>query len=264
MNYNLNEYKQLKIKEVNYFLRGINFNNIGKKHEKIIDYASPECSSFFNVIGPCRLITEEFLIRIKEKYGDLIYVDLEFASSKEEVDAAIESFVNNIRKELDEYKYTVIKQTFIDKEKLEEDHVTINNHSKYNVKENNLINLGLNFIKIQIGDKIYGTPKNGKESEKEDVTLNNLNTMLIYVYALLGMINDKKEKEEEFIDFIAEHCKATDPKYFELRKLQAVFLNIKTYDDFIEKYNELIAQIKEIFVQEAEKIEESTPKPKAR
>ena len=240
MNYNLEEYKKLRGKEVEYFLRDINFSNIVKRDTKIIEYASPECSAFFNEVGPIRFITEEFLIRVKEYYGILINTDFEFASSKEEVDAAIKVFVDKVRKDLDEYKYTIIKQSFIDKDKIKEKYISINNHNEYNVKEGNLISLGLNFMKIQIGDKVFGVPKTGREAEKEEVVLDNLNIMLVYVYCLIGMINDKKNKKDELIDFTAMKFKVIDPRYLEIHdEVITSYLNIKNYYEFIVKCGEL-------------------------
>ena len=257
------EYKKNRIREVQYFLRGIKFSNIKKYDSKIIDYVTPECSYFFNKELVNRYITEELLIKVKRYYDVLvskimtINIDMEFCKNMKDVDEEVSMFVNkidkevklfvdNIRKELEEYKLTIIKQTFINPSDINGRYISIDDHTKYKVKEDNLINMGLNFIKVKVGNNIYEIPKNGREAENDDVVLDDLNTIIVYIYALLSMIKDKKQKKEDFVDFIAENVKVTDPRYFEFLKLQDVFLNIKNYDEFIYEYNKMILKIKKL------------------
>lgn len=237
---NLNEYKNSKIKEIDHFLRGLNFDNIGIKDKKIIEYLTPECDEYFNKDEVYRSLTERLLTKIREHYNNLVDTQLEYASSQEEIDLEIKKFVDQVRKEVDKYKHTTIKIAFQPKKETDEG-VAIEELQE--VKEKNLINTGLNFIKIKIGDIIYSAPKTHAEAEKEDVTLDNLNIIIVYVYVLTCMINDKKQKQEEFIDYIAQNFKVTDEEYLELRKLQGIFLNERNYDDFIAKYNAASEQV---------------------
>lgn len=254
MSFNLNEYKKMKINELQYFFRGINFKNVNKEGSIIIDYATPECSEFFNGKNSSRCITEEFLKRIKENYNDLIFTDLEFSGSKEEVDSSIMRFIGSLRRELEEYKLTLITQEFVPEEKIEKKYISISEHEKYRARENNLLYMGLNFIKLQIGQNVYSLPKTGNEAEKEDRVVDNLNIIIIYMYALISMIRDKKEKLSEFVDTVSANINVKDSRYPEMMRMQFTLLNIKNYDDFVMEYNELIEKIKNSELQETSQV----------
>lgn len=254
MTFNLNEYKKMKIKELQYFFKGVNFKNIQKDGGVIIDNVTPECSNFFNGNNPSHLITLEFLKRIKENYYNLVFTDLEFSSSKEEVDYAILQFVSNLRRELDEYKLTLIKQEFIPEEKIDKGHISIGKHQKYRVREDNLINLGLNFIKLQIGENVYSFPKTGNEAEKEDKVADELNSIMIYIYLLISSIKDKKEKLSEFVDTVSANIDVKDPRYLEMMRMQYTLLNIKNFDDFILEYEKLIDEVKKSSLQDMSQV----------
>lgn len=251
---NLNEYKKMKTNDLKYFFRGVNFKNINKEGSVVIDDVTPECSEFFNGNNPSCRITEEFLKRIKENYNNLIFTDLEFSSSKEEVDYAILQFVSNIRRELDEYKLTLIKQEFVPKEKIEKDYISIGEHQKYSVREDNLLYMGLNFIKLRIGENIYSMPKTGHEAEKEDKVADDLNLIMIYIYLLISAIKDKKQKISEFVDVVSENIDVKDPKYLEMMRMQFSLLNIKDYEEFILKYEEMIEKIKNPKLQDMSRV----------
>lgn len=253
----LNEYKSNKIKEINYFLRGINFQNIGIKEKPIINH-SPECDEFFNKNRIFREITERFLNKIKEYYNNLLDTELEFASSQEEIDRAVLNFVEKTKEELNNYKNLIIKAAF---KSVEQEHIIIDELPE--VREKNLINTGLNFIRVKLGTKEYPTAKTGFEAEKEDEVLDNLNIMIIYIYVLVCMINDKKQKKEEFIDLIAENFSPTDPKYGEHLNTHLQLLNEKNYDKFVELYYAEIEKIKAQLVGARQK-QETKPKTGSR
>lgn len=244
MSFNLNEYKKMKINELKYFFSGINFKNVNKEGKIIIDCATPECSEFFNGKNLSRCITEEFLKRIKEYYYDLIFTDLEFSTSKEEVDSSIMRFIGSLRRELDEYKLTVIKQEFVPKEKMEKEYISISEHEKYRVRENNLLYMGLNFLKLQIGQNVYSFPKTGNEAEKEDKVADDLNSIMIYIYLLISAIKDKKEKLSEFVDTVSANIDEKDPRHLEMMRMQYTLLNIKNFDDFTLEYEKSIEKVK--------------------
>lgn len=258
---NINEYKKNKIKEVDFFLKGIRFENIGVKDKEIILGLTPECSDFFNKEESYRELTEKFLNKIKEYYTELIHTNIEYAQTNEEIDLEIKKFVDQIRNEINYYKHTLIKVAF---QSNKEEKIIIDDLPE--VKEKNLINTGLNFIKIKIGNKSYSVPKTGSEAEKEDAIVDNLIPIMIYVYILKGNIEDKKQKQEEFIDFVAENFSVTDEEYLKVRRMQGIFLNEKDYETFLQKYNDTIADIVTMIIEREQKIEinqnESKPKGK--
>ena len=241
---NLNEYKANKIKEIDYFLRGIHPENIGIKDKKIISGLTPLCSNFFNGSGHYRKITEVLLNKINGCYIELVNTNIEFASSIEEVDLEIKKFVDLVRKYINDYKHLLIKLAF---QPVKEDGIVFDELQE--VKEKNLINMGLNFINFKIGDKIYQTAKLGNEAENEDAILDNLSYMIIYIYAIKGMIEDKKEKLDEFIDFVATNYDVKDVRYPFIMKKQLEFINEKDYDSFVEKYNDTIKKIVDMTIE---------------
>lgn len=250
---NINEYKRNKIKEIKEFLKGIKFENIGIKDKKIILGLTPECSDFFNKDEVYRNITESFLNKIYGYYIELIDTNIEYATSIEEIDFEVKKFEDKVRNETTNYKNSLIKAAFTTNK---EEQIVIEELPE--VKEKNLLNTGLNFIKIKIGDKVYSTAKTGGEAEKEDVEVENLSHMIIYIYILINNIQDKKEKQEEFIDFIAENFSVKDKEYIELRKLQGIFLNEKNYESFLQKYSKVIEEITTMIKARENKISEGT------
>lgn len=236
---NLNEYKIKRLKELKYFFRGIAFDNVAIKNKKIINGLTPECSDFFNGDENIRKVTEKLLLKIKGMYNELVFTYLENAGTKEEIDLEIKKFMDDMRREVDYYKFDVIKISF-QPENEEKDAIVDEMHE---VPEKNMINMGLNFIKYKLGDMFYQMPKIGREAELEEATVDNLNDVLIYIYVIKCMIEDKKNKQEEFIDFIATNYDVKDEEYIKVRKLQGLFLNEKNYDTFIKKYNGVVEEV---------------------
>lgn len=237
----LEDYKKQKIREVEYFLRGIRLDNIKKNDEKIILGVTPEANDFFNKPGLSRSYTELFLANLSTYKTELYFTDLEFASTKEEMDYAVLKFVNKVKSALEEYKTNIIKAYF--HEKKEEDLGYIDPRELSNVKESNYINTGLNFIKIKIGDKEYAFVRSPRDAEQKEKVVDNLNRMIIYVYFLVCIIQDKKEKKEEFIDFVAINFDPTDTRYFDIMRMQSIFLNEKDYKKFLIEYRTVVEKV---------------------
>ena len=235
---NLNEYKANKVKEIKYFLRGIHPENIGNKDKKIITGLTPLCSDFFNSSDQYRKITEMLLSKINGCYIELVNTNIEFASSTEEVDLEIKKFADIVRRHINDYKHLLIKLAF---QPVKDEGIALQELQE--VKEKNLINTGLNFIKFKIGDNIYQTAKLGNEAEKDDAILDNLSYMIIYIYAIKGMIDDKKAKLDEFVDFVATNYDVKDESYLYIMKKQLEFINEKDYDSFVEKYNDTAKEV---------------------
>lgn len=252
---NLNEYKASKIKEIKFFLRGLHPENIGIKDKKIITGLTPLCSDFFNSSNQYRRLTEMLLSKINGCYIELVNTNIEFAGSAEEVDLEIKKFIDKVRNEINNYKHLLIKLSFqpvgeegIVPEELQE------------VKEKNLINMGLNFIKFKVGDKIYQTAKLGNEAEREDVVLDDINGMIIYIYVIKGFIEDKKQKQEEFVDFVATNYDVKDERYLYIMKKQFEFINEKDYSSFVDKYNEITEEVVAMTIERDQNIEFETKK----
>jgi len=258
---NIQEYKLKRLKELDFFLRGLHLENIGKMDKKIIDNVTPECSDFFNKEQLNRSITDKLMQEIQGYKTDLVFTDLEFLSSDEEtakgeIDKAIKKFVEKVRRTIDFYKYDIIKASFQTKQK--EDMLDVPELSE--VKEKNFIYTGLNFIKFQIGENVYSAPRIGREAEQTDVTIDGLYQMIIYVYVLKCMIDDKKLKHEEFKDFIATNFSVRDPEYLIARKMQSIFINEQDYETFLKKYDLAIEEMVSLIIQKNEIFENDVKK----
>lgn len=246
---NLNEYKANKIKEIDYFLRGIHPENIGIKDKKIISGLTPLCSDFFNS-GRYRKLTEMLLSKINGCYVELVDTNLEFAGSTGDVDLEIKKFIDMVRKYINDYKHLLIKLAF---QPVKEEGIVFDELQE--VKEKNLINMGLNFIKFKVGDKIYQAAKLGNEAEKEDVILDDINGMIIYIYVIKSFIEDKKQKQEEFVDFVATNYDVKDDRYLYIMKKQYEFINEKDYSSFVDKYNQITEDVVTMTIERDQNIE---------
>ena len=67
--------------------------------------------------------------------------------------------------------------------------------------------------------------------------------MIIYVYFLVCVIQDKKEKKEEFIDFVAANFDPTDERYIDIMRMQSIFLNEKDYKTFLIEYRSVAEKV---------------------
>ena len=102
---------------------------------------------------------------------------------------------------------------------------------------------------------------NMTEAEKEDAVVENLVPIIIYIYILKSNIEDKKQKQEEFIDFVAENFSVTDKEYMNVRRMQGIFLNEKDYETFLQKYKGTIEEIVTMIIERDQKqIEENKSK----
>lgn len=237
---NVSEYKNKRINEIKKLLNSIHFENIGIPNKPIIENLTPETNDFFNIPSPYRIRTELLLKEISEYKTELIETKLEFISLSQEgfseIDGAIEEFITKTRLAIERYKHDIIKIVFAQSPI---EGITFSNLPE--VKEKNLINTGLNFIKIKLGANTYSLPKTGNEAENEDAIIDDLSIMIIYIYILKLYIEDKKRKYEEFNDFITTNFDIQDKEYIVIRKMQSIFLNEKNYEIFVEKYN-LVAE----------------------
>lgn len=259
---NINEYKQIKKRKIREFLQGLKFENIGVKDKKIILGLTPECSDFFNKDEVCRYVTERFLNKINGYYINLIDTNIEYATSPEEIDLEIKKFVDKVRNEINNYKDSIIKVSF---RQNKEEKIDIDNLPE--VKEKHTLHTGLNFIKIKVGSKVYSAAKTAVEAEKEDLVVDTLSLIMIYIYLLKCNIEDKKQKYEEFIDFVSSNFSVTETEnYLKARQLQSIFINEKDYETFLLKYKEAKKQLKSMvkFRNQNKEILESESKPKGK
>lgn len=243
---NINLYKINKIKEINYFLREIHPENIGTKDKELISGLTHECSYFFNSGDQYRKLTEMLVRSIYGCYIELVDTNIEFASSTEEVDLEIKKFIFTIRNKINEFKHLLIKVVF---QPVKTEGVTFEKLQE--VREKNLINMGLNFIEFKIGDKIYKAAELGNEAEKKSLTTDNISDMISYIYRIKGMIEDKKQKNQEFVDFVntnygvkdEDGYTKNDEDYKYIMQKQLEFINEKDYNSFVRKYNIISADI---------------------
>lgn len=252
------EYKNKVVKDIEKLFQGIHFENIGINNKPIMGKLTPEASEFFNSNTLYRKRTEELLIQISEYKSELFGTTFEFLSPNEEqakleIDSALRLFTEKIRLEIDLYKNDIIKLYF--REDKTDDSVKLEELPE--VQEKNTINTGLSFIKIKLGEKEYSRVKTGTEVENNDVTIEHLNLMILYVYILISYIEDKKNKYEEFVDFVSTNFSVKDEEYLKVRKLQTLFLNEKNYETFIQKYNLVSEEVVWLAIENAQKEQES-------
>lgn len=235
---NLYEYKKMVMKDIEEFFRGVYFNNVGIKNKKIVGYLTPECSDFFNKSGMVRSVTEELLKKIISLKEELFSTNIEFASSKEEVDYYVRIFVDDVRKEVDNYRNLIIRIMF----QVDKDNISMTELQE--VKEKNTINTGLNFIKIKIGNNLYLASKTSADVQEESAISEHINDFLIIIYLLIDMIKDKKRRKEYLIDLNSSTFKVEDPRYNEmLIMITKNYLNIKDYEIYVNECDDIEEQI---------------------
>ena len=190
---NLNEYKKIKLDEVDYFLKGIYFENINKNYEIIIENMLIEDKlhelEFINQNEICRELTESTLLNISAYRTELVDTYLEMSYSKEDVDKEINKFIEKVMIELNKLKNNVVNKLYIEKNS-KKDQAT-------------LLNTNLDIFKIKIGNQNYNwkEDENSKSKkirkniqEEELLVADDLRMIIYYIYALPGMIKDKKFK----------------------------------------------------------------------
>lgn len=232
----LSEYREIKLNEVDYFFRGIHFENIGKKNAPIIDSMVIEGEfvnlDFINQNKLWRKLIESALIDIKGYRSELEFIYLDNFQShtatelKKEIDTAVGQFYNKVINRLNELNNTFLKVFYKD---------------KTNKKNGaSLLDTSLNFFKINSGNNIYdwGSKETSNRKERNPEVVDDLRLILLYIYTLPKMLKDRDDKlsnlQEEIFnsgligqDFMKQFSKA------------ARLTMERDYSVFDEKYNEM-------------------------
>lgn len=252
---NIKEYIKLKLEEVDYFLKGVYFENINVNYEIIVENMLIEGNfhnlDFMNRSRLHRKLTEETLLKIKGYRYELEQVDLAFLSvpmgnmteeEKEkhiqiEVDKAVEKFIKLVMLELNNLRDNVLNKFYREK-----------NDKKQRVS---LLYTDLDFFKIKLGSKEFNWEEISQkqkinEDKKQPVVIDDLRLALYYIYSLPNKIEDKRNKLatlEAFSEYAKDNL--SQEKYGLSVRYYGKLRNESFYDNFAVIYSELLHKIPE-------------------
>lgn len=219
---NIREYIDKRIKDIDFYLRGINYKNLNA--ENMVEKLPESLDTMFNKTPIYRKETENFVVTIRNFYDTLIAEELEFAESIQEVEICISKFETKLKLLIKEFKNKI----FI-------------NYAKETGYQSNTINNSIEDLRIKIRDS-----KEERISPEKLHNLNELNGLreiFIYIYAFIEMIKDKTIKLENLLDLINVKYKVGTPEYKELIVKYVKLKSKNNYNEFIELYNKILAEI---------------------
>lgn len=207
MEFNLNEYIKNRLRDIEVYLKDINFANL--HDDRAIENLPQELDIIFNKSPLYRVETNKFVMAIRNSYDYLKYNRIEFASTKGEVDAAILEFETAIKMNIREFKNNIL---------------SVFNKEGY---KPNIINNDLGFIVVRI------RKADDKKTENELIRLKDI---IPCIYTLMYMIKDKRFKANNFLDLVNAKYSVRDPEYPDLMGKYIKILNEKDYDKFVDLY----------------------------
>lgn len=250
----ISEYKKNKLTEIDYFLRGINFNNVGIKEKKYNEdgkyLGTINAKLIDNVQVNDELFKTKFLNRkewfpilteamskIKTLYAGLenkFSDDITGANTVKEVDIAIIEFIQNVMQILDELKEHILEDVKLEK------NVSVTKSFETS---------SLDFLEINIGGKVFKSerintnPNILKEKEQVDSAV----LILVYIYMLPINIERSSILKSNMINLIEELEKCFDHGSEEHKKIASYFQEIYRLRQGekagIEKFKEVIKYI---------------------
>lgn len=229
---NIQEYKNNRIKEIDIFLREINFNTLFRTVlENINEYSHGDeelTKKFFH------FTLKNAVLGLNELYTDLKDTNLSIGiASKEDVDKEIDEYVKKVMIFLEEFVDYIVSEYY--------EH--IENVSK---SQSSNINTSLKFFKFKIGDKIYDwydiNVNNQYNNTSNECVTDNLKMVLEYIRDLPKQIRSKLSKLEElqeigkYFDEQSKEWKAFMNLYFNIRRST----DPKQIDEMFEEAKKLI------------------------
>lgn len=221
MNLNVNEYREKRLADIRYYLRGINYNNLNSNNA--IEKLSGDIDAMFNRNTLYRRETNKFVVAVNNAYYYLKDDKLEFANSVQEIDKYIEEFEKKLKQIIVDFKNNILN---IFKEETGYQPNTINN--------------SLDFIKIKIRDKNERLTADELHDKNE---LNGLREIVNLIYTFICMIKDKRFKSENILDLVNMKYSVRDAEYIKEMKKYLEILNEQDYDKFIILYEESINRL---------------------
>lgn len=248
---NLNEYKELKKKEIEHFFRGIYFENIGKNGEEgkpydiIIENGIYDLD-FINTNKVYRKIIEETLRNIKSYCTDVRDTGIEFSTSKEEVDKEVETFVENVMSEMTKLKEKILDKFYREKSSKKE--------------QSSLLDTNLDIIDIKLGKQVYSKNNNNSQEENNEMIIDDIRNILAYVVSLPNIIKDKKNKLQEVHNLILSNYEVGTIPYMQVLNHYGKIYKERNYQNFNTQYNEIMDR----FFKDSNQTLSGETKPKSR
>lgn len=221
----LQEYKNKRIKEIKYYLRGINYKNL--ESETKVEGLPEELDALFNRNPLYKEETATFVVNIRNLYDFLLASPegLEFAETKVEVDEAIQKFEIGLKMLIKEFKNKILKT-----------------HSTETGYHSSIIDNNTDSINIKIRD--ISEQKLSRDEIHNLGELCGLKEIFFIIHMLIYMIKDKTIKAKNLNDLISLKYKFGTPEYKEkMRKYIAIVKNERDYNIFLEEYNKLLDEM---------------------
>lgn len=218
---NIGEYVEERLADVRYYLRGINYNNFNA--ERAVEGLNDSISAYFNDNPIYRKETNELVHDIKGMYDTLKDQELEFATTKADVDDAILNFELKLKKRIVEFKNKVLLL-------FKED----------NNCQTVMLNDSMDDVNIRIRSR---KDKKTMEEIHEMQELLGLRESFIIIYIFMTYIVNKSNKLEDLKDKIAENYNPRSQEYLEALAKYMELKTEKNYERFIDLYEEKINEL---------------------
>lgn len=254
----IEDYTKMKLAEVDYFLRGINFYNLVKNSNDCDkkSFGIP-CSELINIIDvdggnfDARFINRrrwyELLVNAVSEIRSLRYrlecVDLDigvYASTQ--VDDAVEEFISKVMIIVEQLKADILEDVRI------KDKVQVNKSFESS---------SLEFLKIRLGAKVFDWKKSSKKNQngvrgkvRNSEIVDSLVVILAYVHLLPDMIKTSQELRGKMISFLQklESCKIFElgsEKHMKLSKYSFEVCRSKNYDVALKEFEKVVKLLEE-------------------
>ena len=213
---NIEEYINERLADVKYYLRGINYNKFDS--EKAVEGLREDVSKCFNDEPLYRRETDKLVRDIKGMYDTLKDHELEFATSKAEVDNAVLQFEAKLKQRIVEFKNDILS---LFKVAYDYQYIMLDN--------------SLDEVNVRVRNR---KDKKTMEEMHEMKELFGLRECFIIIYIFMTYITNKSNKLEELKNRIAENFTPRTQEYLDALAEYVGLKSEKNYDKFIELYEE--------------------------
>lgn len=213
---NIGEYINERLADVRFYLRGINYNKLDS--ERAVEGLREDVSGFFNDNPLYRSETDKLVRDIKGMYDTLKDHELEFATTKVEVDNSISKFERNLKQRIVEFKNKIL--------------LLFQQNTNC---QSALINNSMDDVNVRVRTR---NPKKTMEEMHEMKELFGLRESFIIIYIFITYISDKSCKIGNFLDNVNENVIQKTSEYQQALRYYMQLLNEKDYEKFIDLYDE--------------------------
>ena len=218
---NIEEYINERLADVRFYLRGINYNKLDS--ERAVEGLREDISDFFNANPLYRRKTDKLVRDIKGMYDILKDHELEFATTKAEVDNAVLQFEAKLKQRIVEFKNDILSLF----------------KAAYNY-QNIMLDNSLDEVNVRVRNR---KDKITMEEMHEMKELFGLRECFIIIYIFMTYITNKSNKLEEVKNRIAENYTPRTQEYLDALAEYMELITEKNYDKFIELYEEKINEL---------------------